>query len=448
MSQWLLHRRAVAAGLIRIVLYVAIVLSPVVVITALCPLPEEGFVYTLGLHTGLAGIAILAMQFVLAARFRWVERPFGLDQLFRFHKAMAVYGALLVVAHPVLLAWGSGKWTLLWGWSQPWYIWMGKTALLLLLVTWFVSWFRERIKFEFQKWRLTHNVLAVSLLLLAFLHSIVAGDDLEHPVMRVVWPASLLIVVGVYLFHKAVRPRLLSKHRYQVTEVMPETDNVTTIKLEPPPGKTRFDYLPGQFHFITFHAEAPDVPTEEHHWTISSSPTQGDFLTSTIKASGDFTAKIPKLKVGDTADVLGPYGRFSYLLHPDENDIVMIAGGIGITPLMSMIRHMRDVGSTKRVLLLYANRTEGDIVFRRELDQISQSEHPDLTVVHVLSHADEAWHGPRGLIERDVIAKHCDAPSDKAFYVCAPPPMTDAVTAALLDLGVQPSRIHGERFSL
>jgi len=431
-----------------IILYAAAVLSPLVLVTVLQPQSGTGFLYTLGLHAGLAGITMLALQVALAGRFRWIERPFGLDQILRFHKAMAVFGVLLVLTHPVLLAWGSGKWKLLWGWNQPWYIWLGKTALVLLLFTWFVSWFRERIKFEFQKWRLTHNVLAVTLLLLAFLHSIVAGNDLEHPVMRVVWPLGALVIAGIYLFHKVLRPHWLRKQRYQVIDVSRENENVTTVKLAPPPGKKRFDYLPGQFHFITFHADDSEVPTEEHHWTISSSPTREGVLTSTIKASGDFTAKIPRLKAGDTAEVLGPFGRFSYVLHPHEDDLVMIAGGIGVTPLIAMIRHMHDVGSKHRVVLLYANRTESDIVFRQELDEISQSGHSDLTVILVLSRPDDSWSGLRGYIDRDVIAKHCDTLSNKAFYVCAPPPMTDAVTAALLELGVEQSKIHGERFSL
>lgn len=448
MSRPRIHGPACTAGALRIILYVAAILSPLVLVAVSRPHSGMGFVYTLGLHAGLVGIAILALQVVLAARFHWIERPFGLDQILQFHKAMAVFGAALLLAHPLLLAWGGGNWGLLWKASQPWYIWLGRIALLMLLITWFASWFRERIKFEFQKWRLTHNLLAVSLLLLAFLHSIVAGNDLEHPLMRIVWPAAAFAIAAVYLFYKVARPHRLRRNQYKITEVSPETDTVTTVKLEPQPGKQRFDYWPGQFHFVTFHAANPDVPGEEHHWTISSSPARKGYLTSTIKALGDFTAKIPQLQVGDTAEVLGPYGRFSYVLHPHEDDLVMIAGGIGVTPLMSMIRHMHDVGCDKRVLLLYSDRTERDIVFRQELAEISEAEHPDLTVVHVLSRPDDSWNGQRGHIDRELIAKHCETLSGKAFYVCAPPKMTDAVTTALLDLGVPPTRIHGERFSL
>ncbi len=439
---------ATAWGTLRIVLYVVVLLSPLLLVTALRPHPTSSFVYTLGLHAGLAGIAILALQVLLSARLRWLEWPFGLDQLIRFHKAMAIFGSLLVLAHPVLLAWGSGRWTLLSSWRQPWYIWFGRAALLLLVATVLVSWFRQRIKFEFQSWRLVHNVLAVSLLSLAFLHSIVAGRDLEHPVMRIIWPLAGVAIGAVYVFHKFLRPAWLRRKRYHVAEVIRENEDVTTVKLRPPPGRPCFDYLPGQFHFVTFHAGDPTVPTEEHHWTIASSPTQRGTLASTIKASGDFTANIHKLQVGDQAEVLGPFGRFSYSLHPQQDDIVMIAGGIGITPLMAMLRHMRDVRATKRVLLLYANRTESDIVFRQKLDTLVGGEHPQLTLVHVLSHPDDSWQGPRGHVDRELIREHCNAPTEKAFFVCGPPAMADAVTSTLLGMGILQSQIHGERFSL
>ncbi len=435
-------------GILRTLLYVLAVLAGLAAVTFLRPDSARGFLYTLGLGAGLVGFAVLAMQAVLAARFHWIERPFGLDQMFRFHRAMALFAVVLLLVHPVLLAWGSGNWRLLWGLALPWNIWVGKLALVALVVHWLVSQFRERMRFEFQKWRLTHNVLAVAILVLIFLHSYFSGQDLTQPAIRVLWPVGVLAVAAVYVHHKLTRPMLRRKHSYQVAEVTPETRNVTTVKLTPPAGQKRYDYLPGQFQFITFHCEDPEVPVEEHHWTISSTPTREGFVTSTIKASGDFTAKVSKIRPGDTAEVVAPYGRFSYVLHPSEEDLVMIAGGIGVTPIMAMIRHMQDTQTDHEVLLLYANRTEQDIVFRQELDEIAASGHPRLSVVHVLSRPDESWQGPSGHIDAELVAQYAGQVEGKAFYVCAPAKMTEAVTAALLRLGVPATKIHTERFAL
>ena len=208
----------------------------------------------------------------------------------------------------------------------------------------------------------------------------------------------------VYAHHTWVRPKLRRRRAYRVAAVEPESSDVTTVKLEPPTGRQRYDYSPGQFQFVRFHSESPNVPVEEHHWTISSSPSRDGYVTSTIKASGDFTSNVSDLRVGDLAEVDAPFGRFSYTLYPGESDLVMIAGGIGITPLMAMIRHLHDNGSRRGVTLLYANRTEQDIVFREELEQIAASETPRLSVTHVLSRPSESWDGERGHIDADLIA--------------------------------------------
>ena len=217
--------------------------------------------------------------------------------------------------------------------------------------------------------------------------------------------------------------------------------------MAPPQGESIPAYAPGQFHFLTFYRKA-DLPVEEHHWTISSSPAQKEYVSSTIKALGDFTSTIGLTKKGDRVSVHGPFGRFSYVFHPEEKDLVFIAGGIGITPLMSMLRHMKDTRDERAVILLYANRTPSDIVFREELSEIEKGEFPALNTVHVLSRAGEHWSGEKGYIDKEKIEKYCGVQAgDKSYYVCGPPGMLSTVTATLKELGVPDSRIRIEIFS-
>ena len=89
--------------------YTGIVLSPLILLAILRPLTDHSFVYTIGKNLALVGFAIFAMQFVVSARIRWIERPFGLNLLFSFHKTMAVVASLLVLSHPLLLILGGGK---------------------------------------------------------------------------------------------------------------------------------------------------------------------------------------------------------------------------------------------------------------------------------------------------------------------------------------------------
>lgn len=443
---------AVRSGVLRVVLYLLVVTAPLLLAAALQPRTDHGLVLEVARSFGLVVFAILVLQFVLSARFKWIEWPFGLDNLFLFHRAMAVFAALLLLSHPLLMMWAERRWTLLTSSDVPPAIHLGRLALLLLLVNVVVSLVRGALRWNFETWRKAHNVVVVSLLLLSYVHSVALGGDLVSWPMRLLWAGLLGAALLAYGWHKFVAPRLARNAPYEVVDVRRETHNVWTIELRPPRTQPRGaeDYLPGQFHSITFYRSA-DLPVEEHHWTISSSPTAPGGRTSTIKESGDFTKTIGQTRPGDRAAIRGAYGRFSYLLHPRETDFVFVAGGIGITPLMSMLRHMRDTRHEGSVLLLFANRSEADIVFRRQLDEIAAGGHPRLRVVHILNQAPDGWHGERGRIDAQMLARHCGpgaAAAGKGYYVCGPRGMSNDVMAALRALGVRARQIHYERFAL
>jgi predicted ferric reductase len=407
---------------------------------------DHTFVYELGRSFALIGISIIAMQFVLAARLHWVERPFGLDLVMRYHKAMSLLAVALLVTHPLLLAAGGAGFGLLTSPEAPWFIWFGRTALILLLLQVALSAFREQIRLGFEQWRLLHNQAAL-IFGFAAVHARVTGGDFGAAGMRVVWLALVAIAVVAYGYHKFARPAALARHAYRVGEVKRETHNVWSIAMEPPAGKQRFPFRPGQFHFLHLR-RGRDLPAEEHHFTISSAPTAGP-LTSTIKQSGDFTRTIGATRPGDRVAVRGPFGRFSHTLRPEAKDIVFIAGGIGITPIMSMLRHMRDTAADIDVLLIYGSRTEDDIVFRQELDEIAAGQRPRLTVVHLLSEPRGNWNGETGLVDRDNVARLAgEGYAAKMYYVCGPPGMMRKVFAALREVGVPPDRIEYERFAL
>jgi len=436
------------AALSRILAYLGIILLPLILLAIVNLRDQDNFVYNAGRCLGLLGFAILIAQVVLAARLKWVEKPFGLNITFPFHRRMGVFVAILLSIHPVLLALGGSGWPLLIGTKMPWFIWLGKAGLLLLLINVCLSVGRASLGIKFERWRLLHDLLGPAILILVFLHSWNAGDDLTVVPMKVLWVAFLGLSVLLFGYHRLLRPWLLRRHPYRVVEVRQETPEVWTLKFVPPAGEKRFNFVPGQFQFLTLLRE-PTLPVEEHHFTISSSPTEPDFHTSTIKVSGDFTASIGRTRVGDKAVIHAPFGRFSYLVHPDARDLVFIAGGIGITPLMSNLRHMRDTGAARRVLLLYANKSEPDIVFYEELAQMERGEKPDLQVVHILSQPRSNWQGETGRLDREKLERLCGAHlAHSTFFLCCPPPMTMGLVNILRDHGVADSKISFEYFSL
>jgi len=439
---------ATATALGRILIYLAVIATPPA-LAAILPQSEQGgqrFVPQLANTLGLVGYTIVALQFVLAARLKWIERPFGLDMIFAFHKAMAMLVVVVLLAHPILMAWGQNRWSLLNRLHVSWPIQVGRITLLLLVIAIVLASLRKTFHLEYERWRAWHNVLVVGVLVLGFVHSMSMGGLRAWP-MRLVWGGVFGAAMVAYGYHRFFSPYRGRRRPFVVVDVLRETHDVCTLKLRPTGVCRSNGYLPGQFHFITLYRHG--LPAEEHPFTISSGPTADGCLASTIKESGDFTRTITQTAVGDRVAVRGPFGRFSHVLHPDEDDLVFVAGGVGITPLMSMLRSMRDTGDWRHVLLLSANRTEDDIVFGQELRQMAGDPRSSLTVVHVLSKPRRAWQGERGHIDRDLILRHAGERLDaKAFYICGPLAMAGTVIASLRQMGVPPRRIHTERFTL
>jgi ferredoxin-NADP reductase len=330
-------------------------------------------------------------------------------------------------------------------WQARWPIWAGRLALLLLLAHAAAAMLRRGLRLRYETWRRLHNVTAFGLLGLAFVHGLTLGDDLESMAARAVWTSLLLVAGGAWCYGRLARPRLLKRTSYRVVSVTREAPRVWTVTLEPPAGRS-LPYAPGQFLFLSPYAGA--VPDEGHPFSIASSPSPAGLLSLTIKESGDFTGAIGQTKPGDLATVHGPFGRFSHVFHPNADDLVFVAAGVGITPLMSMLRSMRDQREARRVLLVYANRGAVDIVFRSELESIQAAGFPTLRTVHVLSQPPGGWDGPTGRLETEALRSLCGGFAGKTFFICCPPSMAAGLIRGLKGAGVGPERIHADYFGL
>ncbi|MDP2983243.1 MAG: ferric reductase-like transmembrane domain-containing protein [Candidatus Latescibacter sp.] len=431
-----------------IAVYLFVVFSPLIIVLFAGIHTGHTIVYELGKAFALTAFTIIAMQFVLSSRVKWMERPYGMGRIFSFHRYMAVLAFILLLSHPVLLSIGAGSFWLLFSLSVPWYIWLGKAALVLLAIQVLTDIFRLNLRFEFEKWRFTHNSVGGLLLVLAFSHSFtMITRNLRLVPVQFLWFIFLAIALSFYSYHKFIVPASLRKKRYRVDSVIRETPNVWTITFTPQNGRNLFDYKPGQFQYITLHREQ-GLPEEEHHFTISSSPAQKGYVASTIKESGDFTSLIGHTKPGDTASIEAPFGRFSNMFFPEDRDFVFIAGGVGITPIMSMLRFMRDSRAEYPALLIYANRTEQDIIFRQELADMEKRGFPLLKTVHILSNPGPEWNGEHGRINLETLIRQVKDFDGRAFYICCPPTMMKGLIRILHDMGVKKNQLRSEAFSL
>ena len=381
---------------------------------------------------------MLALQVVLTSRVRFIERSFGLDRLTRFHKWAALIACVLLLAHPTLLAIGQDdvyRFDVFPGWK----IELGEITLAALVLGVLFALTFKALGLSYQLWRLLHKGM-MAVVAVGFVHALVTGADLYRTGMRVYfW--TLLAAAGLVFVYRNVVVPLWGRRRFRVRSVTCETHDTFTVVLEPEDGKP-LSHDPGQFMFLTLRRAG--VRSEEHPFTISSAPTRQGPVTVTVKQSGDFTNTIDRTKPGDLAMVEAPFGQFS-LVHYDAEQFLFIAGGVGITPLMSMLRTMHDIGDRRPVVLLYGSRAEHDIIFHKELSRLSGH----VKTVHVLSEPSEGWTGATGYITAEVIREHAGEMVGRAeVFLCGPPVMMKAVTRALRSLHVPRGRVHSERFAL
>lgn len=413
----------------------AVVLAPLAIIVISGELAHATVWRAAAKASALAVGPLLIMQAAMAARLRLLDTVLGQDVVMRLHRRCGMLAVALAVVHPVLLVIDEGGFWML-SWGVGWRITLGKLALLALVAAAFsmrAGWF------DYLRRRAVHGVAAAGAILLALSHGFAAGSDAGIIPLEVVWwvlGAAFLVLLA---YRKIVVPWRV-RSAYAVEGVARQTHDTWTLRLVPASGRV-MRHLPGQFVFASITVGRR---REEHPFTIASAPRPDGCMEVTVKESGDFTREIGAVAVGSTVHVEGPFGRFSYCLH-DPAACVFIAGGVGITPIMSMIRHMRDTNDTRPTALIFGNKTERDIIFRDELALLP----PHVKVTHILSHpgADSAY--PSGHVTAGVIRAFAgDLLAAADVYVCGPPPMMANVLAALRSLGVTRSRVHYERFAL
>jgi len=438
-------------GIVLRIAYPLAAITPLILLAALRSDTNDSRMMEVGVDIALVGFTLVSLQFVLAGRFAWIEGPFGLDRLMRFHRTMGIVAAALLVAHPLFLIPDFGLF-LLTRLRVHWYLWAGRLGAIILLLHVLTALLRRALPFRYETWRRLHTAAALLLLTIGALHSLAIGEDLTNTTARALWLAVAVVGVGAWGYSRVVRPFLMRRpgrgHLFTVVSVRPETSNVWTVALarDAMTKGSPFHHAPGQFQFIRIRRGSRW--SEEHPFTIASSPAQNEEIRLTIKGCGDFTSRIGLVQKGEPATIHGPFGRFSHLFHPEERDLVFIAGGVGITPHISMLRYMRDTRDPRRVLLLYANRRECDVLFEKELEAMERDGFPTLKVVHILSEPTQDWRGESGRLDADRVMRWAGGVDGKVFYICCPSPMTRALLRGLKSKGVSSHCLRTDFFAI
>src|SRR5262252_3273308 len=430
-------------GTVWIVLYLFFVLAPLfALLTGSLPPPRD-FWTEFSAAIGYAGLAIMGLQFGLTARFRYVTEPWGEDVIYHFHRQISLLAVGLVVAHPIILFIERPELiALLNSIRAPWRARFAALSVYSLIALLVMALWRVKLKIRYETWHLTHILLAIIAVTAGVLHMVGWGFYLTDDRKRALWIGLTVFWIGLLLYVRIAKPLFLLRRPYRISEVRKERGDTSTLVMQPD-GHPGFRFRPGQFAWLTVWGSPFKITA--HPFSFSSSAAADDGrVEMTIRNLGDFTSEIRKVPAGKRVYLDGPYGAFT-IGHPADMH-VLIAGGIGITPMMSMIRTLADVGDKRPVMLLYGSKDWDSITFREELEELKAR--LDLTVIHVLSDPPTDWTGERDYISAALLARHLPTPyADHEYFICGPGPMMDAIEKALGELGVPMSKYHSERYS-
>jgi len=233
----------------------------------------------------------------------------------------------------------------------------------------------------------------------------------------------------------------------RVARIFQETTDVKTFRLAYPDGGDvlPFTFEPGQFLTVSVNADGTEL---KRSYSISSSPCCQGWCEITVKnvPGGRVSGYLhERVREGDLLNVLAPSGRFTFR-GKEAPSVVFIAGGVGITPLMSSIRYLTDQSWPGEIFLIYACASLKDIIFREELEYLRQR-HPNLHITITLGEEDSPdWKGARGYVTKDLLLSTVPDIAARRVHLCGPPPMMDALKKLLAEIGVPTEQIKTELF--
>jgi predicted ferric reductase len=424
-------------------LYLALVALPLVILMLAPRPPGSGRAWDFAIALGVGLFALMAIMFVLTARFRRATAPFGIDAIYYYHRQAAYLIAVLALAHPLILLYEEPLLLAYLGRSGPWYLWAGVVSFLALVVLVVSSLVRRLVCLHYDFWRRLHVASAVVAVAGATGHIFGAGYYSATPGTGWLWAAIPASAAALFVYVRLIRPWLARGRPYRIARIEDERGRARTLHLQPD-GHGGLRFTPGQFVWLNWRASP--FALREHPFSISSGDADLPALGLTIKELGDFTASLAAARPGDRVTLDGPYGSFCADDYPAPG-YLFIAGGIGIAPMLSMLRSFASRGDRRPMHLFYAYRDLDSLTGREEIERLKTR--LDLRVTIVLSQPPPGWTGERGWPDAAMFARHWpENARELHYFICGPRPMMRIAEQALRDRGVRFAQIHVEIFDL
>ncbi len=397
---------------------------------------------------GIAAAVMLLLQMVTSGRFEAISGRIGIDITMAFHKWAAPVALLLAVVHLLALiglpdAERPGRLArrLDFVLTAPGFC-EARLALVLLVIMVILALLRERLSTRYQIWRAGHAVAAVALVGTVVWHAVAAGGG--GTAERWIWIGLALAVTvpaaSVYA-GRLLRP---TSHCWRLEDIRRVAERLWLLRIVPP-ADAKLSFEPGQFAWIAFGRKR--LPLHDHPFSMASAPGEAG-LRFLVQEAGDFTGKIGALEPGIRVSVDAPHGSF---VPRGAGPLILVAGGVGIAPILSILSHLARSGSERPVRFIYAARSTAAMVPSELYEPACEA----LGVTPVLvSDRPEDQEFARQPLERGPVSaallERVLAGLDPAaceVMICGPGPMMTFVADSALQMGVQLQQISYERFS-
>ncbi len=399
---------------------------------------------SIGRITGLTGAYLSLVQVLLLARLPWIERLAGFDRLTVWHRWNGKAALYLVVAHVIFTTVGYSLNDQLSVWAEVQALlttnypgmWTATIGTVLFIVVACSSYAIARRRLRYEVWYCIHFTAYASIAL-AWFHEIPTGSDLAAlPVATAYWTSLYIATLALLVVFRVLVPlaRTLA-HGLRVSEVVQEAPGVVSLTIT---GRHLggLNAQAGQFFLWRFLTRGRWF--ESHPFSLSAAP-DGRSLRITVKGLGNFSGKIAQdIRPGTRVVAEGPFGAFTTALRRRDR-VVLIAGGIGITPVRALLEQMGG-----DVVVLYRVMRDENVVFRDELDRIAAARGARVEYL-VGDHAT-----PEGarLLTAEHLREILPDIAEREVYLCGPPAMTDAIEQHVRNAGVPRRSLHVERFAL
>ncbi|KMQ52565.1 oxidoreductase FAD/NAD(P)-binding domain-containing protein otein [Chitinispirillum alkaliphilum] len=407
--------------------------------------------FSLGMLFGIISYIYFLNALIISARIPYFDRLYGHDRVLLFHGYLALTASVFAFAHIYFKRIYFPK--------TNFQINLGITATVIFLsiiittllfmvttrihllkpVERFRIFFTKRLKLDYSFLKAFHNLTALAVIILTAHVMLASPTNETYQRLGIMGVWSLIAITG-YVYHKFIRLFIMSRKALKITRVNSLNDSVVEIEMRPEKGR-EIKHKAGQFGY--FRILSKMCGSDEHPFTISSPP-QSSELTITVKNLGDYTAKLDKLETGAKVLFDGPYGVFSPV--QDTAPMLFVAGGIGITPFLSILSHWGNATVKSPVTLVWSVRYEEDLI-HREFFRSAERDIKNFSFVPIVT-SQKDRSGEEKRINQKLFSELISQPENTSAYICGPDTMRIAAVKALRKNGVKGSNIHFEKFSL